>query len=156
MASARPRRPTRPTRPVRRCPAPPPERSRSVRPTVIRGSAAGVAVLAVIASGALTSWWGMAPVAADDLRSQTCQLAVVAAADPAAGADGFMTDVHGPMHTVAADLLATDRPAAARLLEAKLGVERTIDAEASVESELSARLRDLAERLPGATPCEER
>lgn len=121
----------------------------------LRGVVAGLAVLAVVTSGVLTSWWGTAPVAADDLRSRTCELAALAVDDPSAAADGFMSDVHGPMHTVAADLMATDRSAAARLLEAKLGVESAIDVAAGAEGDLSVRLAELAERLPGATSCEE-
>ncbi|MTV27607.1 hypothetical protein FTX61_19630 [Nitriliruptoraceae bacterium ZYF776] len=127
-----------------------------MRPNAVRGTAAGVAVFAVVASGMLTSWWDTVPIAADDLRSRTCQLAVVAVDDPSEAADGFMSSVHGPMHTVAADLMTTDRPAAARLLEAKLGVERAIDTDdLTMGSDLPARLAELAERLPGATSCEE-
>ena len=121
----------------------------------MRGIAAGVAALAVAVSGALTSWWGIQPIPAEDLQAQTCALARLAVDDPAAAADGFMIDVHGPLHTVARELVVSDRTAAARLLEAKGAVERGIDETPANGAELSERLAVLAERLPGSHQCEE-
>ena len=122
---------------------------------LVRGVAAGVAAVALAVSGVLTSWWGIQPIPAEGLHDQTCALARLAVDDPAAAADGFMIDVHGPLHTVARDLVASDRTAAARLLEAKGAVERGIDETPTNGAELSDRLAVLAERLPGSRPCEE-
>ncbi|MEX1163211.1 MAG: hypothetical protein WEB03_06490 [Nitriliruptor sp.] len=122
---------------------------------LVRGAAAGVALGAVVASGLVTSWWGTVPVEAGDLRSRTCELSGLAGEDPSAAGEGFMRDVHGPLHTVARELLTTDRPAAARLLEAKRAVESAIDGEPNTSRDLPDRLSKLAGRLPGAAPCEE-
>lgn len=121
----------------------------------VRSLAVGLAALALVVSGLLTSWWGTEPVVTDDLLARTCELANLAETDPPAAANGFLNDVHGPIHTVANDLLSTDRSAAARLLEAKFGVERMLNEGAPADTgELSAQLTQVAERLPGAS-CEE-
>lgn len=124
---------------------------------LVRGAAVGVAVLAIGISGIRTSWWGIATetAAPDDLVTETCTLAELAVDDPSAAADGFLIDVHGPLHAVAGDLVVTDRAAAARLLEAKGRIESAIDGGATNGAELSTELAALAERLPGNTRCED-
>ena len=121
----------------------------------LRVAALGLAVAAVVVSVALTSGRSADPVNDSDLGPRLCDLSRTARNDPAAAASTFMTQVHGPLHDVAATLAESDRPAAGRLLVAKNAVERALDSGELDGPDLAMRLEMLAERLPDVSSCED-
>lgn len=113
----------------------------------------GVAAVAVISSGALTSWWGLRPATTDRVAERLCAIAELATEDPAAAGARFMIDTHEPLHVVAGDLLDVDRGRAARLFEAKYRIERAISDETTTARDLARRLTELAELVEEDRRC---
>ncbi len=86
--------------------------------------------------------------AAPDLYVSLCSAVAGLEAGNVDAAERLFTDrVHGPLHTLAAQTAAADRQAAARLLEAKQAVERSLPARST---ELAGDLRSLAGRTRAA------
>lgn len=112
----------------------------------------GSAVVAVLGSGALTSWWGLQPVDTDGVAERLCTLAEQAPEDPTAVGARFMIDAHEPLHVVAGELLDVDRARAARLFEAKYRVEHAISSE-TTGRDLAQRLAELAELVEEDGRC---
>lgn len=90
------------------------------------------AVLALLAAG--MAWSFQAEEGKDVLTPSgviyrdLCRIGASADAGRAAEAErGFTDEVHGPLHTLAADAQAMDRAAAGALLEAKQDVESAIE-----------------------------
>lgn len=91
------------------------------------------------------------------VQDDLCRTRQLAPANPAGAGDLFFGRVHSPLHVIARAVEEADRPAAARLLEAKNDVERAFNAGAGgaqAAAALDRLLPSLAEALRsvGVTP----